>query len=181
MPPTNAPFYSRGCIFFGTNDGTGAYTAPNGNPGVPWTLTNANFEASDWFPVNPADKDLLIDVSGVISVGMASAIVIVEAQAADPFNTSLLTPYICGTIRTDNQSNTTVVRAPEKQQTILRADLVGQSVSVAKAGGSPATEVLDVVLRTTDHRGAFQMRVLVKCSNAPQAGDKLIVYAAAGL
>jgi len=179
--PITAPATSRGVVFFGTNDGSGAYTDPKGNAGVPWTLTNANFEAGEWFPVGPTDRELFLDVSGVISVAMASALVIVEAQARDPRNGSaLLAPFVCGTVRVDKQSNATVVRAPEAQQTIARADLAGQSVSANKDGSAPAAEVLDVVLRTVDQRGAFQARVLVKGSNAAQAGDTVVVYASVG-
>lgn len=171
---------SRGVVFYGTNDGTGAYIAPNGTAGTPWTLTNANFEASDWFDVGPRDSEIHLDVGGVISAIGTSAQIIVEGQAQDPLNTSLIAiPYVVSTERLDNEANATVLRAPATSQTILRADLVGQSVSTAKNGAGPAAEVLDVTLRTRDLRGAYRARVLVKWGGAPQAGDKFYVAVAA--
>jgi len=180
MPPTIVPQASRGCIFFGTSDGSGAYTDPKGNAGTPWTLTNANFEASDQFPVGPDDRDLFIDIAAVISVGMASAVIIVEGLVEDRNNPGLFNPFVCGTVRVDKQSNAGATIAPAASQTIARADLAGQSVSLAKAGGGATTEVLDVTLRTTDHRGAAFVRVLVKATNAPQAGDKVAIFASVG-
>ena len=139
----------------------------DGTPGTVRTLTNANWIASDWLDAGRF-ADVYLTVAAVISVQMATVLVMLERRRRDDVN-SFFSPALVGTLRLDDPT-----AAKTAQQTITRAQLVGQSVSAWPAV-APATETLDVVLSTTDQRWAGQCRVLVKATGAPQPTDRLII------
>lgn len=163
------PQSDAGILFYGSNNGSGSYTKINGTAGTVRTITNANYVSSEALSAAGRRPDLRITVSGTISAGMASAIIIVEGRRTDRNNTVAENWKVLGTTRGDSPSV-----AAAATQTITRANLVGQSVADGIGGGA-ATETLDVVLLTTDHRQCDELRVIVKATNAPESGDVIVV------
>ena len=171
--PATAPASPNdlGVILYASQDGSGSYVTPKGTTVSAKTLTSANYITSSTINCGGFSA-LALTVTGTISVAMASAVVIVERRRVDPNNTSIPKWSVIGTVRSDAPGS-----SPAASQTILRADLVGQSVD---EGSGAAAEVLGVTLLTTDHVLASELRVIVVASNAPQAGDKIIISANAG-
>lgn len=169
--PTFTPPHDQGIVFYATQDGSGSFTLTNGTAGTVRTLANANYVSGDWINCSLI-QDLHLTVSGVISAGMASAVIALEGRRVDVNNGSLFgNPQVLGTVRGDSPST-----AAAASQTVTRANLAGQSVANGTGGGA-ATETLDVALITTDARWCDQFRVIVKATNAAEAGDKIIVAA----
>lgn len=163
--------FNQGIILYASHGGAGSFTGPDGNAGTVRTLTNANYITSDEIMVGRSGA-LALSVGGVISAGMASATVIVEAEQVDADNPTLVKWSTIGTVRGDDPAV-----APAASQTIVAADLVGESVADGVGGGA-ATEVLDVRLLTTDHVASVKLRCIVKATNATQAGDYITIRAA---
>lgn len=162
-----------GIVLYAVHSGDSAsFTKANATAGTTKTLTNANYIVSDTILDAGMAGALVFTITGTISVGMASAVVIVEAQRSDANNPTVPKWCVIPTVRSDDPT-----AAPAASQTITRAQLAGQSVDT---GSGAATEVLGVRLATTDHVLAQNVRVLVKASNAPQANDKIIVSGDAG-
>lgn len=180
MPTLPNDRSDQGVLLYASQDGSGSFLFPGGQAGTVQTLTNANYIKSARVLRVGAYRRLLLTVSGTISVGMASVIVIVEAKRIDPQNGSDAAPFdvwkVISTIRCDAESNAGAVIAPAASQTITRAQLAGQSVADGVGGGA-ATEVLGVQLLTEEHQGASEVRVIVKATNAPNAGDLVVVAA----
>ena len=195
--PTTVPFSDKGVILYASQDGTGTFKDPRGNTGTARTLTASNWIASEWFYVS-TPADLAVVVSGTISAAMASVLVALERQAIAPVNDTtappagplFFRPSVVSTVRGDYPA-----AAPKTQQTILRADLTrgaGATDAVAAVTGdthaaqasnallAAAEDLLDVTLLTTDHKWSGRCRVIVRASNAPAAGDKIIIAAYAG-
>jgi len=156
-----------GIVLFASGDGSGTFTTRTGQAGTPRTLTEAHYLASDWFDVGRFNE-LFLTVSGVVSVAMFGFSVIVERRRVDEAGLASR-PSVIGMLRCDDPL------APKlAQQTISRAQFVGQNVSDWPNAGA-AVEDLDIVLSTTDHRGAAECRVLVIAIAAPEAADRVIV------
>lgn len=167
--PSNS---NLGVVLLASGDGSGAYTTRSGEAGTVRTLTAQNYTASPWLDVGRL-ADLFITISGTISAQMGGVLVRVERRRLDEQNNALFRPALIATARADQPAAPRAI-----EQTIARADLVGQSVS-AWPNVAPAIEVLDVVLVTTDHRWG-QCRVLVKAVNAPAASDVIVIAANGG-
>jgi hypothetical protein len=160
-----------GIMLYASHGGAGSYTTVTGEVGTPRTLTNANYISSDEIYVG-AGQSLALVVDGVISVGLASVVFIVEAKQRDAANPTLTNWSVIGTVRSDSPST-----APAASQTVTRANLAGQSVADGLGGGA-STETLGVRLLTTDFQAATQVRVIAKATNATQAGDRVTIHAA---
>jgi len=157
-----------GIVLVASGDGSGVFTTRTGQPGTARTLTEAHYIGSDWFDGAGRFNELFITVSGVVSVAMFGFTVILERRRVDEGGLASH-PSVIGTLRCDDPMATKAT-----QQTITRGQLIGQNVS-DWPDGTAAVEDLDVVLSTTDHRGATECRVLVIATAAPEPTDRIIV------
>lgn len=161
-----------GVIFYGSGDGSGSYVGPDGNPGLVRTLTDAHWLAGPWIQAGRF-ADLFLTISAVVSAQMTSFAVTLERRRSDTRN-ALFHPALIATARLDDPA-----AGRATQQTITRAQLVGQTMS-AWPNVAPAIETLDVVLATVDQRWAGECRVLVKTTGVPLAGDRVVIAACGG-
>jgi len=157
-----------GLVLYASGDGSGVFTTRTGQPGTVRTLTEANYIASDWLEDVGRFNELFITVSGVVSIAMFGFTVVLERRRIDEGGLASR-PSVIGTVRCDDPMATKAT-----QQTITRGQFIGQNVS-DWPNGTAALEELDVVLSTTDHRGATECRVLVIATAAPEPTDRIIV------